>query len=417
MRFLFVHGTGVRHERHEVLTGRIREGLGKVLPGAVVDSPYWGDRFGALALPDGRARSVPARRRPRTPAEDPRTPAAAPGDDAPGDPVADEWGLLLVDPLCALRLAAETGWEDTGYGPPGVRAAGLGVLELLRELPPPGDDLAALLDDTGLSVAYPLALAWIGEAPETARAARRAEGSGAAREFAGALARALVAATLAEAGEEAECSGAERDQLLLLLTALLGGEARAGAGRKVAGVFGGLAMRLGGQRALGMSRGRLTGSSSPFLGDILRYQARGHELRAHLREEIAAHPGPTVLIGHSLGGIALFDLLAEAAAEGAPLPGVRLLVTVGSQAPYLHEIGALASLAPGQPLPAGFPEWLNFFDRQDLLAYLAEPVFPGDARVRDHELSSGQPFLPCHSAYWKLPALYERLAAAVTDGE
>lgn len=61
------------------------------------------------------------------------------------------------------------------------------------------------------------------------------------------------------------------------------------------------------------------------------------------------------------------------------------------------------------------PRWLNIYDRQDLLAFMAEPVFPADPRVTDHEVSSRQPFLPCHSAYWKLGAVYDRIAHAVAE--
>ncbi|MFD0345706.1 hypothetical protein ACFQ0M_05705 [Kitasatospora aburaviensis] len=121
------------------------------------------------------------------------------------------------------------------------------------------------------------------------------------------------------------------------------------------------------------------------------------------------------MIGHSLGGIALVDCLALAAARGEAPAGLRLLVTVGSQAPFLHELGALNGLEPGAALPAGFPAWLNVYDPGDVLGYRAAPVFPGDPRVTDHEVSSRQPFPYCHSAYFKLPALYDRIAAAL-DG-
>ncbi|OMI90873.1 hypothetical protein BSZ07_05605 [Streptomyces sp. M1013] len=50
-----------------------------------------------------------------------------------------------------------------------------------------------------------------------------------------------------------------------------------------------------------------------------------------------------------------------------------------------------------------------------LLTFLAEPVFPGDARVSDHEVSSGQPFIPWHSTYFKLDSVYDRIAQTVAE--
>ena len=73
------------------------------------------------------------------------------------------------------------------------------------------------------------------------------------------------------------------------------------------------------------------------------------------------------------------------------------LVTLGSQSPFLYEIGALASLRPGQSLPRYFPPWLNVFDRSDFLSFVAGRLFSG---VTDLEMASGQPFPESHSAYY-----------------
>lgn len=447
MRFLFVHGTGVRRERHDTLFALVRKRLTARFPGAAVDSCFWGDRFGATLGAGGR--SVPGLR-PRPEAPYPETPypeAAQPGalhpdalhPDAlhPGllaDPVdaeTAEWALLVADPLCELRVLAETGWEtglgwdtepgdgDDGFAMPGVRAAGDRVLALLDGLPArpaDGDELGALLRDTGLAEGYPSALEDTARSAEARRAGERAAEEPQARELATALARAVTASALAAAGAEAYCTGAERDRVVELLTQRLGGDARV-PGARAAAVLGRLALRVTTQPLLNAWRGSLTVGATPALGDILRYQARGRDLRAFLRAEIAAVPGPVVLVGHSLGGIALVDLLALAAARGEPVPGAELLVTVGSQAPFLHELGALTALAPGAKLPHGFPRWLNVYDRQDVLSYLAGPVFPGDARVTDHEISSRQPFPACHSAYWKQDSLYERIEQAVAEAE
>ncbi|MDN0197342.1 hypothetical protein [Streptomyces sp. S.PNR 29] len=406
MRFLFVHGTGVRREGHDRLWERVRCRLLERFPEASVASCFWGEAFGVPRGAGGRA--VPGERRTR---------AAGDGAVVPPDQEAAEWALLLADPLCELRVLADTGGTDDGFGPPGVRAAGSEVMELLAELPTDpgeGDELGGLLRGTGLARHYPPALETVRASDEATRAAANAFEEPAAREFAVAAARALVAEALARAGADAECTGAERDRMVEVITARLGGDARWPGGRAAA-LLGKLALRVTTQPALNLWRGPITQQATPFLGDILRYQARGQALRDHLHRTITADDGPTVLVGHSLGGVALVDLLAQRAARGEPLRGPRLLVTVGSQAPFLHELGALAGLEPGDPLPDGFPRWLNIFDRQDMLAFLAEPVFPGDPRVTDHEVSSRQPFPPCHSAYWKIGGVYDGIARAVAE--
>lgn len=46
MRFLFVHGTGVRRERHDLLFALVRDRLSARFPGAAVDSCFWGSGTG-----------------------------------------------------------------------------------------------------------------------------------------------------------------------------------------------------------------------------------------------------------------------------------------------------------------------------------------------------------------------------------
>ncbi|MGW8361526.1 hypothetical protein ACWGK1_13265 [Streptomyces wedmorensis] len=403
MRILFVHGTGVRRERFDTLFKQVREALHKHFPGADIPPCYWGDTHGATLSAGGK--SIPGHHQTR----------GAPGGTTPPDQETAEWHLLLADPLCEMRVLAELSEDAGGYGAPGVRVAGREVADRLVGLPsemPDTDALAALLRATGLSEYYSAALAAVAESSEFTKACARAEDSESSGEVTAAAARAVVAWLLAAAGESALCTGSERDTLVNMLTERLGGTARGPLG-KIGAVLGTLALRVTTQPALNHWRGQITTGATPAVGDILRYQARGGPLRDYVRQAIAATPGPTVVIGHSLGGIALVDVLALAAAEQKPMPGLKLLVTVGSQAPFLHELGALTGLEPGDGLPKGFPTWLNIYDRQDLLAYQAQPIFPAGADVTDFEVSSRQPFPVCHSAYWKLDSVYDRIAGAV----
>ncbi|QEV21237.1 hypothetical protein [Streptomyces alboniger] len=462
MRFIFVHGTGVRRERHEQLTRLVTTKLTDRFPGARVEAPYWGGVHGATLAAGG---------------------ASIPGVDgvrgaeswAPLDEEAAAWQLLLADPLCELRVLAEiTAAGDDGLGMPGVRGAGeevaAGLAELTLEPAPPAlpaasgggraseaatasghapdaatasghapdaatapapasttamtpapalTERTALLRATGLAPHYPGAVQAVAYSAEFTQACAATHDAVAARELVAVTARAVVAAALRAAGDDALCTGDERDRLADLIGDRLGGTGRFPGGRAAA-VLGTLALKLTVQPALDLWRPPLTGGTVPALGDILRYQARGRPLRDSLARLIAASDEPPVVIGHSLGGIALVDLYALAAAGPpgeAPPPTPTLLVTVGSQAPFLHELGALTGLPPAADrLPPGFPNWLNIYDRKDLLAYRAEPVFPGDPRVTDHEVRSRQPFPLSHSAYWKLDAVYDRIRTGIEAG-
>ncbi|MET8740824.1 hypothetical protein [Streptomyces sp. NPDC004728] len=401
MRFIFVHGTGVRRRRYDQWASLVTSGLTARFPDAELVPCYWGDAYGAKLSAGGA--SIPGFDGTRG------TSAASPLDQETA-----EWLLLLMDPLCELRVLAESAVEDDGLGMPGVRAAGEEIADRLAKLQ--GDtapsELTPLLGSMGIEAGYREALTTVAGSAEFAGACETVHEAPAVRELAATVARSVVAQALNAAGDEALCTGDERDRLVDLVGARLGGTGRFPGGRAAA-VLGTLALRLTTQPALDHWRAPLTTGSVPALGDILRYQARGRPLRDHLESLITASPKPTVVIGHSLGGIALVDLFALAAVDQRPLPGARLLVTVGSQAPFLHELGALSGLPPTAGLPPGFPRWLNVFDRKDLLAYRAEPVFPGDSRVIDHEVSSRQPFPLSHSAYWKLDAVYDRIAEEI----
>ncbi|MCL7493869.1 hypothetical protein M8I34_21090 [Streptomyces sp. MCA2] len=404
MRFVFVHGTGVRRERFDQLVALVASGLGARLSDADVVPCYWGDAFGA-SLGAGGA-SIPGK-------------DAVRGMAATGSPLdreTAEWQLLVTDPLCELRVLAETAAaDDDGLRMPGVRAAGAEIADALAQLkdaPSLNEEISSLLDSTGIAAAFSEALRAVDSSAEFLGACEMTSRAPAVRELVATTARSVVAQSLSVAGDEALCTGAERDRLVDLVGARLGGTGRFPGGRPAA-VLGKLALRLTTQPALNRWRASLTTRSVPALGDILRYQARGQALRNHLKDVITASSEPTVVIGHSLGGIALVDLCALTAVDGRPLPGAYLLVTVGSQAPFLHELGALTGLQPTAGLPLHFPRWLNIFDRTDLLAYRAQPIFPDDLRVIDHEVSSRQPFPLSHSAYWKLDAVYDRIVEEV----
>ncbi|KRV47420.1 hypothetical protein AQ490_08160 [Wenjunlia vitaminophila] len=168
-------------------------------------------------------------------------------------------------------------------------------------------------------------------------------------------------------------------------------------------------------------RGALTGLTLGFAGDVLSYLVRGRAVRAYVADRLRELPRPVVLLGHSLGGVVAFDLLASGVLgpDGGPdgsapsVPPVDLLVTVGSQAPLLYELDALPSRPFGAGLPAGFPPWINIYDPRDLLSFLASGVF-GD-QVRDIAVDNGHPVWAAHTSYFANPEVYRLLARAIPE--
>ncbi|MGB3191476.1 MAG: hypothetical protein WBB43_18875 [Limnoraphis sp.] len=152
------------------------------------------------------------------------------------------------------------------------------------------------------------------------------------------------------------------------------------------------------------SRDSVTNAIYPFIGDILFYQAKGKKIRDFIQNQVERVEPPVVLLSHSLGGIACVDLLVE-----EKIPQVELLITVGSQAPFLYEIDALQNIDYGESLPEHFPEWLNIYDLRDFLSYVGnqEGIFLN--RVTDVLVNNKQPFPEAHSAYWYNSATYDEI--------
>ncbi|WP_063734447.1 hypothetical protein [Streptomyces sp. RTd22] len=405
---VFVHGTGVRATSYEKSLARVVSGLGRVRADIRVVRCFWGEQHGA-SLGLGGA-SVPVRTKRR----------GVGGDDLldEDDPLA-VWALLEVEPLAELREFAETAKARLGKGARagfvlGRRDPWQAVADQVRRL-----SLAAVTDDTGTLAELVSDLApHLG--PATGRAAqeisRALGGTPPADGIEAIAARAVYALAIQRAegphgdDEPLAVDGADRDTVVGALTDQLGGTSRGGITARAAK---GIAVRALNSYLSPLSslahtlRGGITKKSVPASGDILRYQVRGAGVRAAIRtavREAAAGGGPVVLLAHSLGGIACVDLLADPTERP---PEVDLLVTVGSQAPFLYELDALTTLRRGEPLPGAFPRWINVYDEQDLLGFVAEKVFPD--RVTDLRVDTRQPFPRAHTSYFVHRRLYELL--------
>ena len=155
-------------------------------------------------------------------------------------------------------------------------------------------------------------------------------------------------------------------------------------------------------------RGAVSDFAYPMAGDILVYQysERGQQIRQFIERQIRSQQEPVILLAHSLGGVACVEMLAEKLKEGEDFSQVKLLITVGSQAPFFYELNALKGFPfeKGKSLPKGFPQWLNIYDLSDVLSYVGEQLFP--SQVKDVEVGNKKPLLNshllnAHVGYWE----------------
>ncbi|WP_331766360.1 hypothetical protein [Embleya sp. NBC_00896] len=390
---VFVHGTGVRKEGYEALLRLVRARLTRLRPDLDVLPCLWGEEHGAR-LHHGGA-SVPER-------------VTRAGERSPSAEDADAiWALLDADPLAELSALARFGAKPRAYRP-ARRPPGDRLADEVRALTDRPDVLAAA-EDAGLAADLLAGVETVADAVPALAIDNADAVTGPA-----AVARAVVAATLrhadGRAGGALSVDGVERDALTRTISGALGGSGDprgviAQAGRPLATS----AVWFASWRVR-RDRGRLTDGAVPPLGDILRYQVAGDGVRACVARavEAARDRGPVTLLAHSLGGIACVDWLAAA---GNARHGVDLLVTAGSQGPFLYELDALRALRVHEPLPRHFPRWLNAYDVRDPLAYVGGEVF-GD-RVQDREFRTGQPLLRAHSAYWAHAPFYDWLAEEI----
>jgi hypothetical protein len=391
---IFVHGTGVREAAYADTLRLVERGLRPLRPDVTVAPCYWGTSAGAVLHAGGL--SVPGYADGR----------AAPGAADDADTAVQLWGLLYLDPLLELRLATAVS-RTARELPPGAPRPGELLVAVSRSLGA-DDRLRPTLEAAGIQADFGAAVAAVLAAPDARRFLRAATGAGESA----LLARAFTAEAVRRRTERdavpPPLDGAARDAAVEQIVRLLpdadaAGEHRGPVARAAGRLAGPLALRLASAQAV-KRRSALTDAAHPAAGDVLLYLARGAAVRQAVAEAIRGARPPVVLLAHSLGGIAALDLLVLE--PGLP---VGLLVTVGSQAPFLYELGALPSLEYGHPLPAHVPRWLNVYDRRDLLSYVGAGLFPG--RVEDIALDGRQPFPVAHSAYWGNPELYRLLAA------
>lgn len=153
-----------------------------------------------------------------------------------------------------------------------------------------------------------------------------------------------------------------------------------------------------------------------FLGDVFVYLRDGairDGIRKAVRDSLvqahaARQPGEKlVVIGHSLGGVILVDMLCSPADAGLPADlTIDALLTVGSQPGLFQALDVFVPSGGGlTPKPASVSTWYNVFDPIDPLAFRATPVFSG---VEDLMFDSITGLASAHTTYFRRPQFYAR---------
>ena len=366
---IFVHGTGVRIKSYLPSLANAK----KLAESAGITDVFiecaWGDALGV----EFKGKSLPA----------PPSPEKLKEEEADFA----EWNWQFEDPLFYLNLLT---LRDTNIAKtvsiPGVKPAWHKLWDKISAYQP-SEEFRLLLERGALSALWPDVWSQIIHSP-IPRLAFEASAHE-LPEASHALARALVAQLHVEAVKAKVAAPSQVLRTSLCERLLVDwGQVVFGLGDFFANFI-----KRRTTQSLRNHRDRFSDAVALPVGDILLYQARGHEVREFIRRKIEHAEPPVTLVAHSLGGIACVDLLALP----NPPKKVDRLVTVGSQSPLLYEIGALFSLKPQQPLPGGFPPWLNLYDRNDFLSYVGGRLWPD---VKDIEIESGQPFPDSHSAYF-----------------
>jgi len=168
----------------------------------------------------------------------------------------------------------------------------------------------------------------------------------------------------------------------------------------------------------GVVRDSLHPAVGLFIGDVFVYLKQGNH-RKEIQKTVgdaltSAHAlakkegGPLIVVGHSMGGVILADMLANPTVCGLQSDiKVDALLTVGSQPGLFAALQVLArdpsTTTYRKPECVGL--WLNVFDPIDPLAFRTEMIF-GDSN--DLAFNSVAGIVDTHSKYFQRPQFYAR---------
>jgi hypothetical protein len=156
-------------------------------------------------------------------------------------------------------------------------------------------------------------------------------------------------------------------------------------------------------------RGGASGPPGVVPRRVLDELAQAHARKQQFGEKI-------VVVTHSMGGQLLYDALTFFAPAEPALAGLEVdhWISCGAQVSLFAELalfrGQPTDVAPPRrlPRPASVKAWTNFYDRNDLVGFVMEPVFEG---VTDTEYDTGYGLAFAHTGYLARPSFFEAVAA------
>lgn len=169
-------------------------------------------------------------------------------------------------------------------------------------------------------------------------------------------------------------------------------------------------------------RGNISPAIGLFMGDVFVYLKEGKTRKAIqdvIRNDLIqacnakkVGKGPVVVVGHSMGGVILTDMLTDPVAAGLPSDiAIDALFTVGSQPGLLAALGVLSSNPPvgsSRRRPDCVKNWFNVFDPIDPLAFRADMVYLDAVDVVFNSVAG---ITDTHSKYFQRPQFYARTRA------
>jgi hypothetical protein len=176
------------------------------------------------------------------------------------------------------------------------------------------------------------------------------------------------------------------------------------------------------------ARELMAGYLAQFIGDALMFFSRRDKsiaVRRAISGDIVAaaraakdKAQPLVLIGYSMGGGILHELLTDPT-EVAQIEEelgfgltVDLFLSVGTQIGLFAELNQFVKPSGGKLLSVPITHYWNVFDYNDTLAFLCEPLLPG---VVDMEVSTAAGVIGAHGAYFDSALFFRRLRKRLID--
>jgi hypothetical protein len=163
-----------------------------------------------------------------------------------------------------------------------------------------------------------------------------------------------------------------------------------------------------------------------FIGDVLAYtrerDVAGATGRIQTRvldafRRVVRQPDglPLVVVTHSMGGQLLFDAVSHFMNRDPELMNITVdhWITCGSQVSFFAELGQFpgvdSSIRAPRKLqrPERIKAWTNFYDPNDFVGFVMEPIFDG---VRDVEYDTGYGLMFAHTGFFHRPSFYSQIA-------